>query len=79
MKKKMWLQLLVICVLMLIALVVLVGPTGGKNIKYAGGKEIVYAPAYVFDEREMEMRPPGRQFDIFLFPRNPMEQTTVTP
>ena len=50
MKKRLWIQVLIICVLMLITLFLLVGPLGSDSPKTVGGKEIVYAPAFNYEE-----------------------------
>ena len=52
MKKRMWIQLFIICILMLLALFFLVGPMEGPGTRTAGGKEIVYAPAFNYDEAD---------------------------
>lgn len=68
MKKRIWIQLMIICVLMLIALFLLIGPIEGPGIRTVGGKEIVYAPAFNYDEADGGVRVPRFEQPIFFPP-----------
>ena len=72
MKKRLWIQVMIICVLMLITLFLLVGPLEGNNPKTVGGKEIVYAPAFNYEEEEAGL-PMMRREDPIFFPPFPVK------
>ena len=71
MKKRLWIQVLIICVLMLITLFLLVGPFEENNPKTVGGKEIVYAPAFNYEEEAG--LPMMRREELIFFPPFPVK------